>query len=94
MFGPSAVDASALLETLRQEGEVIKIGSEIEVAEQRWKRCEPNEQPFDLSCLTYRSIPDHRSFPVCAVPAFWLIHLSNARGATMNVLVQVKCGGS
>lgn len=50
VFGPSAVDAYALLESLRLDGEVIKIGSEIEVAEQRWKRWEDNS----MSCFVCR----------------------------------------
>ena len=59
VFGPSAVNAYALLESYRQQGEVIKIGSEIEVAEQQWKRCEQAKQPNPLSCLSYRSNNPH-----------------------------------
>jgi len=40
VFGPSAVNSFSLLESLRQQGEVVKIGSEIEVAESKWKRCD------------------------------------------------------
>jgi hypothetical protein len=39
VFGPNAVNSFSLLESLRQQGEVVKIGSEIEVAENKWKRC-------------------------------------------------------
>ena len=38
VFGPNAINAYSLLEGLRQQGDVIKIGSEIEVAESKWKR--------------------------------------------------------
>lgn len=38
VFGPNGVNAYTLLEQLRQQGEVVKVGSEIEVAEAKWKR--------------------------------------------------------
>lgn len=57
VFGPSGNDVHSILESLRQQGEVIKIGSEIEVAEQRWKRCEPDAELPLLRCLSYRFSP-------------------------------------
>ncbi len=44
VFGPSAVNSFSLLESLRQQGDVVKIGSEIEVAESKWKR-------WDCTCM-------------------------------------------
>ena len=41
VFGPNAINAYSLLEGLRQQGDVVKIGSEIEVAESKWKRYAP-----------------------------------------------------
>lgn len=39
VFGPNAINSYSLLEKLRQQGEVVQIGSEIVVAENKWKRC-------------------------------------------------------
>lgn len=42
VFGPTRVNVHALLEGLRQQGEVVLIGSETGISENKWLRCELN----------------------------------------------------